>query len=65
MTDDERNDLLQLKAIVEQYLSTLHDEIIGVSPYEDDRYFDEPLQKAKYYSGILDRINQQLADEDE
>ena len=43
MTDDERNDLLELKASVEHHLSTLHDEIIGLSPYEDDLYFDALL----------------------
>ena len=58
MTDDERNDLLELKASVEHHLSTLHDEIIGLSPYEDDLYFDALLGKAKYYRGISTRINQ-------
>ncbi len=65
MSDDERNDLLLLKKIVERHLSTLHDEIIELSPYEDDLYFDALLGKAKYYRRILTRINQQLADEDE
>lgn len=65
MTDDERNDLLELKRIVERYLPTLHDEIIGLSPYEDDVRFDMLVGKAKYYRGILARINQQLTDEDE
>lgn len=65
MTDDERNDLLELKATVERHLSTLHDEIINISPYKDDLYFDAFLEKAKYYRGILARINQQLADENE
>ena len=65
MSDDERNDLLPLKKIVERHLSTLHDEIIELSPYENDLYFDAFLGKAKYYRGILTRINQQLADKNE
>lgn len=65
MSDEERNDLLELKASIERYLPTLHDEIIELSPYEDDIRFDTIVGKAKYYRGILARINQQLADEDE
>lgn len=65
MSEDERKDLLVLKASVERHLSTLHDEIIELSPYEDDLKFDALIGKAKYYRRILDRINQQLADQDQ
>ena len=65
MSDEERDDLLLLKKIVERHLSTLHDEIIELSPYENDLHFDALLGKAKYYRGILARINQQLADKNE
>ena len=66
ISDDERNDLLELKRVVEQHLSTLHDELIELSSYdEDDVLFNALLVKAKYYREILARIDQQVIDENE
>ena len=65
MSDDERTDLLELKASVERHLLTLHDETIELSPYEDALKFDALIGKAKYCRGISDRIDQQLADQDQ
>ena len=64
MTDDERNDLLDLKRIVTDYLADVEQQILEYSPHADRNVFDFMILKARRYQQTLTEIDRQLKNED-
>ena len=62
MADEERADLLLLKARLELYLHQLNEEIITFDDYGDDVVFAFMITKAKNYRDIIARITILLND---
>lgn len=64
MTDDERNDLLELKVIVTNYLADVEQQILEYSPHADRVVFDFMILKARRYQQTLTQIDRRLQNED-
>jgi hypothetical protein len=62
MADEERADLMLLKARLELYLQQLNEEIITFDDYGDDDVFAFMITKAKNYRDIIARITFLLND---
>ena len=57
----EKDDLLNLKRVIEPELARLEVLILFHKPQENDQDFDEYVNKAIYYRDILKRIHLDLA----
>lgn len=60
MTDDERNDLLELKEIIIKYLADVEQQILNYDPHADDGRFNFLILKARRYQQTLTEIDRQL-----
>ena len=58
--EDERADLLRMRAMIEQELERISDLIYLWGPHDDDTEFTYYVKKATYYRDILKRIEQDL-----
>lgn len=56
----ERDDLLNLKGVIEPELTRLGELILFYKPQDSDKEFDDLINKAAYYRDILIRINLDL-----
>ncbi|GAB2604317.1 hypothetical protein [Spirosoma areae] len=64
MTDDECNDIVELKRIVSGYLANVEQQILEYSPHADKAIFDFMILKARRYQQTLTEIDRQLQNED-
>jgi hypothetical protein len=58
--EDERADLLRMRAMIEQELERIGDLLYLWGPHDDDTEFTDYVKKATYYRDILKRIERDL-----
>ncbi|MVM38225.1 hypothetical protein GO730_12650 [Spirosoma sp. HMF3257] len=56
MTDEERNDLLELKAFLEKALISVEDDLILTDPRLSKNDYDFLIKKARMYRNNLDKV---------
>lgn len=64
MSDDERNDLAELKVILTKYLAEVEQQILNYDPYADNDKFNFLILKARRYQQTLVEIDRQLLNDD-
>jgi hypothetical protein len=60
MTDDERNDLLELKTFLEKAIVAVEDDLIITDPRLSQRDYQFLINKIKMYRKNLSQINKLL-----
>ena len=62
MTDDERNDLLELKAFLEKAIIAVEDDLIITDPRLSQKDYQFLIDKIKMYRKNLGQINESLSE---
>ena len=60
MSDDERNDLLELKAFLEKAILAVEDDLIITDPRLSKKDYEFLIDKARMYRNNLDQISDLL-----
>lgn len=62
MTDDERKDLLELKAFLEKAIIAVEDDLIITDPRLSQKDYQFLIDKIKMYRKNLGQINESLSE---